>query len=225
MQAEDTVVYEGELLVADTEFEYRDSALISGNPSSLSSDPEEILTVIDDPRNGEKEGERRLYTVTDFHAVFPFPLEEIIPVFTSFDEEHTVYDRIVYTKDLSPEASAMEPHFQEVKTAFRFLGIGTQQHYILYKVPERISEDEFIIKWNMTESVDGKFYKYYGSWYLKRLSPAEGSSEPRTYIRNYATIGFIEPPRGLKMVYNLFLGKEIGNFFSDVYDAVKADVE
>jgi len=221
--AEPSATYEGERVYAQERFEYRDSIASSASLSHLGRRPEKLLSVLDDPQNGEKEGERRLYTLTDFHAVFPLDLEEIIPVFLDMENEEEVYGRVVETHDISPGASPMAPHFQEVRTAFKFFGIGSEQHYILYKVPERISEDEFLIKWNLVESMDGQLYCYYGSWYLRRLEAEGYSGESRTYVRNYARIGFIEPPRGFKLAHKLFSSKELRRFFEEVYRAARPE--
>ncbi len=211
--AEASIFFNDRILTSDTGFEFRDSVPSMKDLPKADSKAEKILTVIDDPQNGARGDERRLYTLTDFHARFPFDIERIVPVFLDYENEASIYDRLNYTRDLSPEAGPFEGHFQEVKTSFKFLGIGTEQHYVLYKKAEWMSEDEFILKWSLADSIKGDFYMYYGSWYLKRLS--EG-----TYLRNYATIGFIEPPRGIKMVYNLFLEREVVNFFEDIRKAV-----
>ncbi len=214
-----SIFFNERLLTADTDFEFRDSPPSMKELPEPNTEAEKILTVIDDPQNGKRGDERRLYTLTDFHARFPFKIERIVPVFLDYAREASVYDRLTYTRDLNPEAGPYEGHFQEVKTAFRFLGIGTKQHYVLYKKARWLSEDEFILKWSLADSIEGDFYKYSGSWYLKRLSDG-------TYLRNYAAIGFIEPPRGIKMVYTLFLVREVQNFFADVREAVaKRDKE
>ncbi|MFO7849627.1 MAG: hypothetical protein R6V67_06680 [Spirochaetia bacterium] len=211
-------MYQGKKITPGSQFEYRDAPPSSTDFDTLSSRAKEVHTVLEEPEDSK---ERRLYTLTDFHGVFPFSIERIIPVFTEYEDEHETYGHMFYTKDLSPEEGPMEPHFQEVKTGFKFLGIGAEQHYILYKVPERLSEDEFLIKWNLAESVDGKFYLFYGSWYLKQLPPDTEDSSARTYIRNYAVIGHNDPPRGMKLAYKLFLNSQIRGIFQDVYDEAK----
>lgn len=213
---EPSVIYRGRRITPDNRFEYRDFVPSSTDVEKLTRQPEKITAKVE---KSEEEVEGSLYTLSDFHGVFPFPMEKLIPVFTEYENEHEIYTRMLYTKDLSPDKGPMEPHFQEVKTGFKFFGVGTEQHYILYKKPKRLSENEFLIKWNLAESVDGEFYLYYGSWYLRQLPPKASDSTPRTYLRNYAVIGYVDPPKGIKLAYKLFLEREMRSFFKDVYDA------
>jgi hypothetical protein len=210
-------VYEGDEITADREFDFRDWVSPANEIEELSEEAVKIETTV---RPEEGSPERRIRTTTDFHAVFPLSLETLVPLFTDFEKEHELYGRLTHTEDLSPGASPMEPHFQEVKTRFKFLGIGTVQHYILYKVPQRISDGEFLIKWTLAESLNRNLYHYTGSWYLKRLPPADDGT-PRTYIRNYAVIGHLDPPRGIKLAFRLFLDGEIHSFFEEIYRAAE----
>lgn len=221
-----TIEYEGRTITPQTYFEYRDSIPPKTKPAQLGSKAEKIHTALDKPEQKKKEGkkrssDKRLRSVTDFHAVFPFSLERLIPLFTDYENEHEIYRRIQVTRDLTPNQGPMQPHFQEVKTGFKFLGIGTIQHYIIHKSPEKPAEDEFLLKWRLAYSIGGNLYHYYGSWYLKGLSGTDSSDSPRTYLRNYADLGLIDPPGGIKLVYKLFLNGVMKNFFKDIYSAAE----
>lgn len=210
-----SVRYKKELIHSSTSFDFRAEIAEPEEIESLSGDPEKLHTSIE---SRDKENERRLLTTTDFHAVFPVSFRELRTLLSEVEDEDDIYSRITHTHDLTPEKGQLKPHLQEVKTAFRFFGIGVEQHYILTKKAEQISDKEFIVKWNLAESLDGKFYQYYGSWYIKKLPSHSGTNRPRTYIRNFTSLGFINPPRGTKLVYRLFLDNEIEKFFHELYD-------
>jgi len=164
----------------------------------------------------QEEGQNRAKLISDYHAVFPIPMEKLIPVFLDHENEDRVYPRITDSRDLSPERDDMEPHYQEVEICFKFLGFGEEYRYILYRVPERLEDGSFLFYWALVNSIDGKYFELYGSWYLEEFVRED---KPHTYLRNYIQTGMIDPPAGLKTFTRLFAQKDVRNFFSAVYKA------
>ncbi len=164
------------------------------------------------------DGHRLARMISDFHAVFPFPIEQIIPVFTDHENEDKVYPRIDNSSDLSPSTPVDEPHFQEIEISFKFLGFGEEYHYILYRIPRWYEDGSFLIHWALVHSIDGKYFELYGSWYLQEF---QRDGKPHTYLRNFIRTGLIDPPKMLKTFTNLFARNDVRGFFDAVYNAAE----
>ena len=184
----------------------------TGSFQSLNLTAQKIEARIEEVENGQD----NILLLTDYHAVFPLPLEQLVPVFLDHENEDRVYPRIKESRDLSPNAGLLDPHFQEVRTSFTFLGIGQKYHYILYRVPHWYGDDSFMLNWALVHSVDGKYYELYGSWYLEEF---QREGKRHTYLRNFVRTGLTDPPSIVKTVTGLFATNSVRNFFEAVYDA------
>jgi hypothetical protein len=212
----DTVTFEGQRYSAPQDYEFRASIPNGTELDELSSEAEKISHTISSPEEANTEAD--LIAVSDYHALFPCPLEQVVPVFTAHGSEDEIYPRITFDRDLTPERGPLEPHFQVLKTSFTFLGIGATYHYILYRIPEYIDDDEFLITETLTASLDGSFSELYVSWYLREVV-IDGTVH--TYLRNRVKTGFIDPPAGTRAALQLFGGGDVKNFFSAVRKAAE----
>jgi hypothetical protein len=206
------------IILTDSEIEamagYRFKAGIhsAGEPASLTSKASIIERIIEElPDNSGA-----LFTLLDSHAVFALPPGPIIECLSDNDGESDIYPRMVLSKDLTPEKGPGEPHIQEVRTEFSFIGIGDSFQYRIEKLPLHLSDGAFIIVWRLTESLDGKFRELYGSWYAAPLTPAADGS-PRTYLRNFVTTIFTDPIPGTSVTMKLFGTADLRGF----YDALR----
>ncbi len=165
-----------------------------------------------------EKGEERAAFYTDYHAVYPLPVESFISVFTDHENEDKVFPRMSYTSDLNPNKSIYQPHFQEVKMGFKFLGVGDSYHYIVYRIPEWYSDGSFCVYWSLVHSFDNKYAELYGSWYVKEI---ERDGKPHTYVRNYVETEMRNPPGMLKTVTHLFGENMVRGFFDAAYSAAR----
>jgi len=207
--------WNGTHLTIPQDYIYRDSPAVDSF-EGLDSTAQEIEGRVEKWEEGRH---RMAVLISDFHAVFPFPIEQIIPVFTDHENEDKVYPRIDNSRDLSPDAPRNEPHFQEIEISFKFLGFGDEYHYILYRIPEWHEDGSFLIRWALVHSIDGKYFELYGSWYLQEF---QRDGRPHTYLRNYVQTGLIDPPPALKTFTNLFAKNDVRRFFEAVYNAAEA---
>lgn len=197
------------------DFVYRNSPA-AGDIDALTSKAQEIDSHY---RSWREDGEKHVSLSTDYHAVFPFPIERLIPIFLDHENEDQVYPRITYSRDLSPHKATDEAHFQEVKINFKFLGIGAEYHYIVYRVPTWYDDGGFSVHWSLAHSFGNKYAELYGSWYLKEL---EGEARQGTYIRNFVLTELIDPLPFLKPFTEMFGEKSVQNFFKAAYRAAES---
>lgn len=161
-----------------------------------------------------------LYTLLDSHAVFNLPMAPVISCLADHDGEADIYPRIVMSRDLTPDRGFGEPHIQEVRTDFTFIGIGDSFHYRIEKVPLLLEDGSFLIAWRLESSLDGKFRELYGSWYAAPLEPGPDGT-PRTYIRNFVSTIFTRPVPGTAVTMKLFGTSDMRGF----YDALREAAE
>lgn len=183
--------------------------------SSLSATPRKISNSFEDWQEG---GTKRVHLHTDYHALYPLPIESFIAVLIDLDNEESVFPNMTYTKDLTPNRGWEEPHYQEVVNSFKFLGIGEKYHYIVYRKPTWHSDGSFTSHWALVKSIDEKYNTLYGSWFLKEIS-LEG--EPHTYVRNYVETELIDPPPLLKTIRSIFGKATVRRFFDSLYEAAR----
>ncbi|MGC9312010.1 MAG: hypothetical protein ACP5IA_04920 [Sediminispirochaetaceae bacterium] len=199
------------------DFVYRDSPAVDSF-EGLDSTAREIEGRVE---KWNENGHKMARMISDFHAVFPFPVEQIIPVFTDHENEDKVYPRIDKSSDLSPDLHPNEPHFQEIEISFKFLGFGEEYHYILYRIPRWYEDGSFLIHWALVHSIDEKYFELFGSWYLQEF---QRDGKPHTYLRNFIQTGLIDPPKMLKTFTNLFARNDVRGFFDAVHEAAEKNV-
>ncbi len=201
-------------LTPPDEFKLRKNAAIS-NLSSLSTTAQKVS---DSFEEWQENGTDRVNLHTDYHAVFPLPIESFIAVLLDVENEDSVYPNMTYTKDLTPNRDWNQAHYQEVVNSFKFLGIGEKYHYIVYRVPTWYPDGSFTSHWALVKSIDGKYETLFGSWYVKEVSL---NGEPHTYVRNFVETEMIDPPPFLKTVRNIFGKNTVRRFFESLYSAAQ----
>ncbi len=191
----------------DNEFEYRDNIAPFTSVRSIFNKPTKIETHINPVI---KNGEKVLDTLFDFHAIYDIPIYKLIERVIDLENEQNVFPRMKYTRDLNPTDSLWNPHFQEVITSFKYGGFGQDYHFIFYKVPELRKDGSFLIKWNLYESIDGKFNFSFGSWYMKEFICEE---QKCTYVRNFVHYGIVNYPAYVGVISKLAGESDIKRFF------------
>ncbi|MFW5712810.1 MAG: hypothetical protein ACOCZA_12785 [Spirochaetota bacterium] len=201
-------------LTPPEEFKIRNS-VAADDVNSLSTTPQKISVSFED---WQENGTDRVNLHTDYHALFPLPIESVIAILLDIENEDSVYPNMTFTKDLTPKRDWNEGHYQEVVNSFSFLGIGAKYHYIVYRVPTWHQDGTFTSHWALVHSIDDKYETLYGSWYVKEFS-LEG--KPHTYVRNYVETEIIDPPPFLKTIREIFGRSTVRRFFDALYEAAR----
>lgn len=201
-------------LTPPDEFKMRTS-VASSDISSLSITAQKISDSFED---WQEKGKDRVNLHTDYHALYPLPIESFIAVLIDIENEDSVYPNMTYTKDLTPNRDWNEARYQEVVNSFSFLGIGEKYHYIVYRKPTWYPDGSFTSHWTLVKSVDEKYKTLYGSWFVKEVM-LEG--KPHTYVRNFVETEMIDPPPLLKTVRSIFGKATVRRFFDSLYEAAR----
>lgn len=196
-------------------FDYRDYAEPVHSLKELLNRPSVIESQIyPEMKNGVK----ILNVLFDSHAIFEIPIYKLIYPVLDLENEQNIFPRMYLTKDLNPSDSPWSPHLQEVKASFKFGIFGQDYNYIFYKIPELREDGSFLIKWNLYESIDGKFDYSFGSWYMKEIIR---NGKKYTYIRNFVHYGITDYPSHVLMATKIGGKKDIKTFIN----ALKAAAE
>lgn len=179
-------------------FEYRNTIASYNSLIKLLNNPTDIESHIKQIR---KEDIKILDTLFDFHAIYDIPIYKLSNQLIDIENEQNVFPRMVYSKDLNPEKPFWVPHLQEIKTKFKWGRIEEKYHYIFYKVPIVSNDGSILIKWNLYDSIDGKFEYIFGSWYLKEVIE---NGKKYTYVRNYVHYGMKNYPP------HVYIGMKLG---------------
>lgn len=195
-------------------FEYRDYIGPFDSLKELLDKPSVIESQISTEK---KDGVKILNALSDSHTIFDIPIYKLINLVLDLENEQNIFQRMYFTKDLNPSDSLWSPHLQEVKASFKF-GIFVQDYnYIFYKIPELREDGSFLIKWNLYESIDGKFDYIFGSWYMKEVI---FNGLTYTYIRNYTHYGIVDYPSYVMIAIKLGQKKDSKAFINALKAAV-----
>jgi hypothetical protein len=196
-------------------FEYRDYAEPVDSLKELLNKPSVIESEI---KPEKKDGVKILNVFFDSHVIFEIPIYKLIFLVLDLENEHNIFPRMYWTKDLNPSDSLWHPHLQEVKASFKFGIFGQDYNYIFYKIPELREDGSFLIKWNLFKSIDGKFDYSFGSWYMKEII---FNGQKYTYIRNYVHYGIIDYPPHVIMAMKIGGKKDIKAFIKALHTAAE----
>lgn len=186
------------------------------DPADLNENAKRIYFSID---KYSDDGFDFLHAESDYHAVAKLDLNSLAVMLSKYDDNESIFSRIIDTEDLEPEKDLTVPHRQRVHNAAKFLGIGEEYIYITVIAVEKWNEDEFVMHWDLTECELGNFIGHEGYWYLKRLDPV--GNKPRTYVRMKAETLFKDPIPFQETVMNLFTDSETKKVFKELYRASK----
>lgn len=196
-------------------FEYRDHM----EPVDLLKELLNKPTIIESQINpGKKDGVKILNVLFDSHVIFEIPIHRLIGLVLDLENEHNIFPRMYWTKDLNPSDPLWDPHLQEVKASFKFGIFGQDYNYIFYKIPELREDGSFLIKWNLYKSINGKFDYIFGSWYMKEII---FNGKNYTYIRNYTHYGIIDYPPYVLMAMRIGGKKDIKDFLKSLQAAAE----
>jgi len=142
---------------------------------------------------------------SDYHYISDITLEKLSSRLIDLDSASLVFDRIIYSKDLSSDNSIKYPHLQEVHTSYKFLGMGNEYRYKVRVYFDKNTETEFAMRWELYDPMDSTgLYEVCGSWYLKNLV-IDGKT--LTYIRSYGITLLENPSMGV-----LFFTRHFGEY-------------
>ena len=200
-------------LSANNIFEYKNEVAPYSSFKKLLNNPTDIESHIEQIVNNKT---KLLDTLFDLHAILEIPIHSLTNNILDLENEQNVYPRMIFSKDLTPTKPLCSPHLQEVKTQFKMGRIEETYNYIFYKVPVINDDGSILIKWNLYNSIDGKFEFSYGSWFLKEIFI---DGKKYTYVRNYVHYGMKNYPAYVLIGMKLGGRKDSKDFFKALMEA------
>ncbi len=158
-------------------------------------------------------GKKYIHAMTDYHALYRFPAENFKRIIMDYENQDKVFSRLTCTKDLTPSVPFWEPHLQEAQITYSILGYHRIYRYLLSIVSTVYPNGDLLVKWNLVHSVDHKFNRIYGSWYIHSIIY---KGEQCTYLRNYSDVTFLSDIPGLKTISSLTARAEVRRYFREL---------
>lgn len=152
---------------------------------------------------------------SDYHFISDVTLEKLYSRLIDLDSASLVFDRIIYSKDLSSDKSLKYPHIQEVHTSYKFLGMGKEYRYKVRVYFDKVLDNKFAMRWELFDPMDSSLFKLYGSWYLEEIIV---NGKTKTYIRSYGASLMLDPPVGVVFFAGNFGEFEISRTFSNLLE-------
>lgn len=154
---------------------------------------------------------------SDYHMLSDKPLYELSSFLMDLDKASDLFDRIEYSKDLTADKSIKYPHIQEIHTSYKFLGIGLQYKYKVRVYFDKVTSNEFAMRWKLVDVWEGSLASLTGTWYLREITI---NNKKYTYIRSSASTWINGSHPGILFLTRTFGEKEINRTFRNLLNGI-----
>ena len=163
------------------------------------------------------EGDKVIRSETDYHAIYPLPLEVFLEELLDYENTKNTYPRVEASSVVVASENPFDRHVLRVELNLQVFKWGDRYHYITNNWMEPY-EAGFVQKYNLEESPDGKIYQMLGNWYIE---PIEYQGKEHTYVRKYAILGIRKGTGLMEFVMKTFGDITMAGMFKDLYRAVE----
>ena len=147
------------------------------------------------------DGHHIIRSETDYHAIFPVPIEKVLAVFVDYEGTRDVYGSVRESVVIEAGPMPFDLHVVRLAVGFSVLGFGEKYLYVTNNWIEEDERGGYTQKYNLAESVDDKLYEILGNWYIE---PIVHEGLPYTYVRQYAIIGVQRGSRSVELAMRVF---------------------
>ena len=155
---------------------------------------------------------------TDFHAVFPVPIETVLHHLLDYDGIKDTYPRVRDSYVVDAEKEPFGRHTVRTYLGIKVLGFGETYTYITNNWVEPQGDKSYIQKYNLEESVDDKLYEMLGNWYIEEV--VLGGNR-YTYVRQYTIIGIQRGSLAMELAMKAFGSLSLRQQFRQLSEATK----
>lgn len=193
-------------------FDTRHAVAPGGTIDKILNRPTEVQTQV---KAFRENGRKYLLAKSDFHVIYPIEMQKMISVIADYDNYAGVLPRVEYSEDKCQSDDPYAYHKQEQNLSIEFMHIGVKYEYVINILYEDLGQKNvFATKWNLEESLDGKLYELYGSWYLREF---KYKGRTYTYVRYYARTGLKQVFTGLETLMKIFSSYDVKQLLDAVY--------
>ena len=204
--------------VPEAEFIIRSGMAEFESVESLLEKPSKLQLDIQSWRG---DGKRAIRTETDYHAIYPVPVDYFLYELTNYENTKNNYPRVVESKLEYASEDRFAKHSLWVHVRVKVLNFGAEYVYVTDNWMEKAG-DGYIQKYNLNRSPDGTLYQMLGNYYVEEII-YEG--KPHTYIRQYAILGIKKGSRAMEIAMKAFGGWQLRQVFKNIYRAIEKRAE
>jgi hypothetical protein len=202
-------------LVPEAEFMIRSGAAEFGAVAELIDNPTKIEYSI---TSWHQDGGHVIRTESDFHAIFPVPIEQVLSVLLDYSGQKKIHSNVVECIVLDAGSDPFDRHTVLASVGIRVLGFGDSYTYVTNNWVEQSRSGGYIQKYNLAESVDGKLYQMLGNWYIE---PVDYEGRQYTYIRQYVILGIRRGSVAMELAMRTFGAMSLKRQFRNLSNATK----
>ena len=206
------------LLEPEAEFLLRYGMADFKSVENLLENPSKLQYDIDSWRI---DGKRAIRTETDYHAIYPVPIEYFVYELTNYENTKNTYPRVVESRLEVASPDKFEKHSLWVHIRVKVLNFGAEYVYVTNNWMEKTG-DGYIQKYNLDRSPDGTLYQMLGNWYIEEIT-YEG--KPHTYVRQYAILGIRKGSGAMEIAMRAFGGWQLRQVFKNMYRSIEKRAE
>ena len=206
------------ILEPEAEFLIRSGMAEFDSVESLYENPRKLQYEVDSWR---VDGWKVIRSETDFHAIFPVPIEYVIFELTNYENTKEIYPRVVESKLEYASPNRYDRHALWVHLRIKVLNFGAEYVYVTNNWLEE-SGNGYIQKYNLNRSPDGTLYQMLGNWYIEEILV---DGEPHTYVRQYAILGIQKGTTTMEVAMRAFGAWQLRQIFKNIYRAIREKID
>jgi hypothetical protein len=191
------------------EFDFRYGIAPGANLPSLVEKPALVSMAYRKYRDPET-GERRLAGFGEVQGVYDLPLDALLAVLDDPTEALRYSPRVLAAR-IERRQGPLVVMYQEL--GVHFLGFKVGYSFRAEQIRDDLSPLEVGYRIRLLESIDGKFFEAYTSWYAKEV---QVGGRRLVYLRAYTRSGLRRPPIGLELILNAFTPGEMRSTLAGV---------
>ncbi len=165
----------------------------------------------------EENGRHLIRSITDFHAIYPVPMQSILEVLMDYDGTKKAYPRVDESVVERGDSDPHGMHTVRIHVSIKVLGFGGEYSYVTNNYVEPYG-DGYIQRYDLEQSPDGRFFQMSGNWYVEEI---EYQGKPHSYLRQYAVVGIQKGSLPMEIAMRTFGGVNLRYMFKNLYDEAK----
>ncbi len=204
-----------QLLPPEAEFKTRSGIAEFASVEELLDNPTKLEMSIS---SWQIDGHYFIRSESDFHAIFPVPVEQVLRVLLDYEGTEKTYRRVRESALLASYGEEYDRHVVRLDVAIKVAGFGDEYVYVTNNFLERDEAGGYIQKFNLERSVDDKLYQMLGNWYVREIAYA---GRRYTYVRQYAILGIQRGSFAMELAMKTFGALSLRQQFRQLSEATK----
>lgn len=175
----------------------------------------EVPTILNSRAVATREGEARIETSTETHAVYPVLPAKMMETLRDDAALSAFMPSLAEHETLCDHTSDFQRQRQRTDFGVLVFTLGTE--YVIDVQHVYTGPDVYASRWALVESLDARLGYLYGSWYFEEV---EIDGQTMTYVRHYLRSGLTTRVPGVRAFVGSRIEQQIIDLFTAFYQEV-----